>query len=182
MKLHIFGAAGTGVTTLGKAMAGYYDVPYFDSDLYFWQATVLPFSERRPPAERNAMISRELAAVPSWVLGGSIINWGDEVFPSFDGIVFLWVPAEVRMQRVRQREYERYGALLDTDAAMKEKFNTFLAWAANYDHDTGISNRTLKAHEAWLARQTAPVLQLKGDLSLEERMEAIMDWWRHLKK
>ncbi|WP_073078370.1 P-loop NTPase family protein [Chitinophaga jiangningensis] len=181
MKLHIFGAAGTGVTTLGKAMANYLDVPYFDSDLYFWEATVLPYSERRAPAERNAMISRELAAVPSWVLGGSVINWGDDIFPPFDLIVFLWLPAEVRMQRVKQREYERYGALLDTDAAMQEKFQTFLAWAAGYDNNTGIG-RTLEAHEAWMARQTTPVLQLRGDVSTEERMEAIMGWWRANKK
>lgn len=182
MKLHIFGAAGTGVTTLGKAMALYLDVPYFDSDLYFWQATVPPFTERRAPAERNAMISRELHAAPSWVLGGSVVNWGDGVFPPFDLIVFLWLPAEIRMPRLRQREYERYGSLLDTDAAMKERFDAFLAWAADYDHNTGIANRTLAAHEAWLAKQTAPVLQLREDRSTEERMEAIMDWWRAHKK
>ncbi len=86
------------------------------------------------------------------------------------------------MPRLRQREYERYGSLLDTDAAMKERFDAFLAWAADYDHNTGIANRTLAAHEAWLAKQTAPVLQLREDRSTEERMEAIMDWWRAHKK
>ncbi|MBV8255587.1 MAG: hypothetical protein JO154_23535 [Chitinophaga sp.] len=178
MKLYIFGASGSGVTTLGQALGLYLDIPYFDSDNYFWEATVPPFTVKRDPTIRNSMISRELKAVPEWIFGGSALNWGADVFPPFDLVVFLWIPAEIRMQRIKEREHARYGDALVNDAAMQAKHADFLAWAADYDHNTGIANRTLQVHEAWLQQMTVPVLALRGDMSLEERMEQIMAWWR----
>ncbi len=177
MKLYIFGASGSGVTTLGQALGLYLDIPYFDSDNYFWVPTVPPFTIKRDPVERNSMISRELKAVPDLIFGGSALNWGADVFPPFDGVVFLWIPADIRMQRIKERERARYGNAID--AEMKEQHEDFLAWAADYDNNTGISNRTLQLHEEWLSKMTMPVLKLQGDMSLEERMEKIMEWSRN---
>ncbi|HEV2483277.1 MAG TPA: shikimate kinase [Puia sp.] len=56
MKIHIFGASGAGVTTLGQALAARLSLPYFDSDDYFWYATDPPFTTTRPAAQRNALI------------------------------------------------------------------------------------------------------------------------------
>jgi shikimate kinase len=35
MKIHLFGASCSGVTTTGTALAGATGFPYFDSDAYF---------------------------------------------------------------------------------------------------------------------------------------------------
>jgi hypothetical protein len=35
MRLHIFGASGSGVTTTGQALAARMNLPYFDSDDYY---------------------------------------------------------------------------------------------------------------------------------------------------
>ncbi|WP_228410094.1 shikimate kinase [Chryseobacterium viscerum] len=35
MKIHIFGASGSGVTTLGKALSEELNLEYFDSDDFF---------------------------------------------------------------------------------------------------------------------------------------------------
>jgi adenylate kinase family enzyme len=48
MRLHIFGASGTGTTTLGQALGSTLGVPYFDSDDYFWERSIPPFTVRRP--------------------------------------------------------------------------------------------------------------------------------------
>ncbi|CAC9976206.1 hypothetical protein FLAPXU55_03930 [Flavobacterium panici] len=39
MKIHIFGASESGVTTAGEALSKKLDIPYFDSDTYFWEKT-----------------------------------------------------------------------------------------------------------------------------------------------
>ncbi|NIG53378.1 adenylate kinase [Chitinophaga sp. Cy-1792] len=177
MKLHILGASGSGVTTLGNALAHYLDIPYFDSDNYFWLPTVPPFSQRRDAAERNAMISTELAKQDSWVFGGSVVNWGENVFPVFDLIVFLWIPAPVRMQRLRAREQQRYGEALETDPVLRKSHDAFMQWAADYDEQTGVANRTFDVHRKWLSEQSVPVLEIAGDVSIEERMDKVLAWW-----
>jgi adenylate kinase family enzyme len=42
-RIHITGASGAGVTTLGRASANALAIPHHDTDDYFWQPT-------RPPS------------------------------------------------------------------------------------------------------------------------------------
>lgn len=56
-----------------------------------------------------------------------------------------------------------------------QQYEDFIAWAADYDHGTGIANRTLQAHERWMLHLSCPVLQLRGDYTTEERVEQVMN-------
>ncbi len=175
MKLHIFGASGSGVTTLGKALSLNLNIPYFDSDEYFWEISNPPFTIRRNPIDRNNLIKAKLKQSESWILGGSIINWGEDVFPEFDLIVFLWIPPAIRILRLKSRELERYGEVILLDGKRKRLHDEFVKWAEDYDNATGISNRTLKAHEEWLSKKTCPILEMRGDLTIEERIKLVID-------
>ncbi len=180
MKLHIFGASGSGVTTTGNAVASQLGLPYFDSDEYYWEKSDPPFTVKRDIAERNRYLRTDLQKQNSWVLGGSVINWGTDVFPAFDLVVFLWLPPGIRMARLKERELQRYGEIIFTDPLRKQLYEAFMNWAADYDHATGISNRTIVAHERWLNQQTAPILDLRGDMPLEQRVQYILEKISHL--
>ena len=43
------------------------------------------------------------------VVSGSVVNWGTDIEDSFDLVVFLTVPAETRVERLRKRELARFG-------------------------------------------------------------------------
>ncbi len=183
MKLHIVSASGAGSTTLGQALAQHLNYPYFDSDSYFWEPSDPPFSVRREREERNQRITAALASTPDWVLGGSILNWGDTFRPVFDLVVFLWIPPALRLTRLRQRELTRYGTIIDTDPARRQQYLDFMAWAAAYDEpETTLSRRTLAAHEAWLATLACPVLELRADLTVAERVDRVLARMRTLDK
>lgn len=175
MKLHIFGASGSGVTTLGKLLAKKLGVKYFDSDDYFWLKTEPPFTHRRDPKKRNQLISKDISDKENWILGGSIIKWGDNLFPDFDLIIFLYLPNEIRIERLKKRELERYGDNIYADPKRAKQFNDFISWATDYDYNTGLANRTLKAHESWLAHTKNPVLKIIGNQTLDEKLELILD-------
>lgn len=169
MKLHLFGASGSGVTTLGKALANKLCIPYFDSDDYYWVKTDPPFTKKRAPEERNKLLLSELAKTDDWILGGSVFTWGENLFPKFDLNVFLYLPQSVRMERLKKREFQRYGAVIYTDPGRKKWSEDFLAWAADYDEGTGISTRTLQFHQQCLSKINEKVLEIKGDFTTEER-------------
>lgn len=173
MKLHIFGASGSGVTTMGEALSGILDIQYFDSDDYFWLPSDPPFSQRREAQARNRLIVNDLQKTDNWILGGSVINWGN-IFPDFDLIIFLIVPPLLRIERLRNRESARYGEIIFNEPARNVKFESFIAWAADYDNNTGISNRTLQAHENWLEHVNAPVLRISGEQTVEERIRLVL--------
>ena len=174
MKIHIMGASCAGSTTLGKTLSERLGFPYFDTDTYFWEISDPLFTIRCNPDERNQTIKRDLARQDSWILGGSVINWGQEWKDMFDLVVFLYIPREIRMQRLREREIVRYGDSIFTDHEQASKYQAFTEWAYGYDDNT-TSGRNLKAHESWLEQLICPVIRINGDTTIQERTDIIIN-------
>jgi adenylate kinase family enzyme len=162
-RILITGASGSGTTTLGRALATRLRCAFYDADDYYWLPTDPPFRCKQDPAIRASRLLQALQNATPTVLAGSILSWGVELEDSFSLIVFLTVPAEIRVVRLREREIQRFG-LVDP---------AFLAWAAQYDAGT-LEGRSLSKHEAWLAKRSCPVLRIDGDMSTECRLAQVL--------
>lgn len=162
MRIHITGASGTGTTTLAAALAQDLSLHHADADNYYWLPTSPPFKKKRSANDRIALLREALHSEPGVVLSGSIYGWGSEVEDAFDLIVFLYLPATLRVERLRRREIERYGA---ADPA-------FLEWASQYDEGPS-EGRSLAKHNAWLAHRTCPVLRLDQDHTVASRVAQV---------
>jgi len=178
MKIHIVGASGSGVTTLGSSLAQNLSVPYFDSDDYYWKKTDPPFTTRVDRNERNKTVLHDLAVQDHWILGGSIINWDCE-WPIFDAIIFLWIPPDIRIPRLIKREKERYGDIIFTDPERNRLFREFIEWARGYDTDMA-RGRTHAAHQRWLAAADCPVLQIRQAYPVDVTREKVLMWISNL--
>lgn len=51
---------------------------------------------------------------------GAVCGWGDRLKPRFDLVIFLNVPNEIRLERLRQREAMRYGDAVLPGGSMYE--------------------------------------------------------------
>jgi hypothetical protein len=174
-RIHIFGASGSGTTTLAKTLADILDVPHYDTDNYFWIQTNPPFQLIRERAERQELLRQVLTKSDSWVLSGSLCGWGDFAIPMFDLVVFLWIPSTIRMQRLEKREVTRYGSgIEDPNDPRYQGYHDFLDWAAAYDAG-GLDIRSKSNHEEWIAALPYPVLRIEGDRTIKENMKAILD-------
>ena len=163
MLILITGASGSGTSTLGAALAKELGIAHLDADDYYWLPVAIPFISKRDHAERLSSLLRDVRAKQNAVLAGSILDWGLELENAFDLIVFLYLDAAIRVERLRAREIEFLG----------KADEEFLEWAAQYD--AGIQGgRSLAKHQAWLAARTCPVLELRGDLSVRERVDAVL--------
>ena len=173
-RIHILGAAGSGTTTLAAALARRFGCPHHDTDTYFWLPSDPPFQHIREPVARTALLRTELERPGGWVLSGSLCGWGDRFIPLFDLVVFLYIPKDLRMERLRAREITRYGAdTIGPGGAMHEGSTEFLAWAADYD-DGGLEIRSLRVHNEWLATLPGPVLRLERVASVEDNLAAVL--------
>jgi hypothetical protein len=88
-------------------------------------------------------------------------------------IVFLRLEPAVRLERLRQREVTRWGPRIMPGGDMEASSAEFIQWAAAYD-TAGTEQRSLVAHEAWLATQTAPVLRLASSASVRSLTAAVL--------
>lgn len=94
--------------------------------------------------------------------------------PYFDLVIFLWIPPDVRLARLQQRELERYGAEALVGGGLYEQSQAFLKWAALYDN-AGMEVRSKTLHEQWLDELSCPILRIEGDYSTEERIEMVLN-------
>jgi len=164
MRILITGAAGSGTTTLGRALAVKVGASFIEADDHFWVASEPPYQTKQPPAERLRSILDALDRSPFAVVAGSVVDWGFDLENSFSHIVFLAAPTEVRLARLRQREMIRFGKVNDA----------FLAWAAQYDEGT-TPDRSRVAHERWLSERTCLTLRISGDVPTEEGVTRIVE-------
>lgn len=171
MRLHITGASGAGTTTLGQALVDALSATHLDTDAFYWAPTPEPFTEKVPESERLARLGAALERHPRCVLSGSYVSWGDPLTPMFDAVIFLYVPPEERMRRLRAREIQRYGDAVAPGGPRYEHLQAFLAWAATYDDGDGTS-RSLVRHETWLAGLDVPVWRIP-DVSVAERVRLV---------
>ena len=176
-RIHLVGASGSGTTTLGRALAQYLGCPHFDTDHYFWVPTDPPFETIRPVEERHALLGTDLTG-DAWVLSGSLCGWGDVYVPRFDLVVFLSVPPEVRLARLRTRERERYGRKVEPGGPQHGKYEAFIAWAASYE-DGSPAERSRRMHETWLAALACSVLRLEGTDDVETRLQTVIAAFPH---
>jgi adenylate kinase family enzyme len=163
-RIHILGASGSGTTTLGRALAERLQCLHCDTDDYFWLPTDPPYTQRRERTERQRLLVDDLTAQEQWVLSGSLCGWGDGAIPLFELVVFLWVPQNVRMERLRQREHARFGERILLGGDMYETSQAFLAWAVSYD-EGGLDIRSRQRHDQWLS--TLPSLRPEKPMRLQ---------------
>jgi len=159
--IHILGASGSGTTTLGQALEQKYGYKWLDTDHYFWFPTEPPFTASRPREERIPLMAASIEDNPKCVISGSLCGWGDVFISKFDLVIFIYTPAEIRKERLKEREYQRYGDRIRESGDMYDEHIKFIDWAMAYD--TGdINMRSLKLHEEWMKQIICPIIRLNG--------------------
>lgn len=178
-RIHIFGASGSGVSTLGRALADSLATQAFDTDDFFWLPTNPPFTRKRPAASRLALMQDLFVPRRDWVLTGSLMGWGDPLLAQFDLVVFLRLDPADRLERLRQREVKRYGeAAIAPGGDHHRAFSSFMDWAAGYD-DPAFAGRSLAGHLAWLDTVPCPAMTLDSSApvaTLVRDVAAEMAW------
>lgn len=171
--VHIFGASGSGTSTLAKALCERTGFTHIESDDCLWLPTDPPFTTKRSPEERLAVMRRAIADAQSIVIAGSLVGWGDPLIPLFTLAVRLSAPTAVRLDRVKARELKRFGARILPGGDMYEEQLAFYRWAEGYD-DGGIEMRSKAMHDAWQRRLLCPRLDLDGTLPVEMLADAVL--------
>lgn len=171
MKIHIMGAAGSGTTTLGEALGSVLPYQHLDTDDYFWEEK---YTKQRPVDARRQMLEGDFSIFNHLILSGAICGWGDSFKHHFDLIIFLWIPEDVRLERLGEREIERYGDAILEGGPQYQQSKNFLQWASLYDH-AGLDVRSRRQQEHWLQDVTCPILRIEGDYSVSERVQIVLD-------
>lgn len=170
--IHIYGASGSGTTTLARYIADNLGYRFMDSDDYYWEPTDPPYRQKRTIPERIRLMKEELDKTHKAVISGSLTGWGDPLTPFFTLAVRLVTPTKIRIARLKERERRRFGSRIDPGGDMYEAHCRFLIWASEYDTG-GLDTRSKAKHDQWEKLLTCPRISLDGSGDLAWNLEQI---------
>ena len=173
-RIHLFGASGSGTSSIGKAICRQIGYKHLDSDNYLWLPTEEPFTVMRSSEEYINMMGKDLVENKNWVLCGHVSFGLNNVYLSlYELVVFIYVPTEIRLERLKKREFERYGREILPGGKNYEKTCKFMEYASGYDTVKTLG-RNLYKHKEWLKGLKCTVIEIIND-SFEESVRKIIE-------
>lgn len=170
--IHLYGASGSGTSTLGRYISQKRASFFMDTDDYYWLPTDPPYTQKRPAPERLARMKADLDKAPRAVISGSLSGWGDELIPRFTLAIRLVTPASLRLQRLRKREGAHFGARIQPGGDMYQAHLAFIQWAGAYDQGD-LTIRSKAMHDQWEKLLLCPKITLDGSEPLAHNLEII---------
>ena len=169
MGVIICGMNGSGKSTLGCALAEHLGWRFIDNeDLYFPKTDpVNPYAVQRTQEEVARLLQEEVQRDERFVFASVRGTYGEAVLPYYKAAVLVEVPRDIRLQRVRERSYRKFGARMMPGGDLYESEKRF------YDL---IAARPEDYASRWLETMEIPLLRVDGTKPVGENVAIIADW------
>lgn len=151
----VFGAIGSGKTTVGRELARILRFKHMDIEDYCFRESEIPYTSERPREECINLMIADMEKHRSFVLSAVTGDFGD-VIESFYGLgVYIITPIELRMKRLEQRIFEQHGDRIRKGGDMYEQHIKFIEIAAS---------RSTERIERWARTLLCPIIRVDGEL------------------
>lgn len=175
MIIQLLGAAGAGKSTLGRALAARAGLPLLQSDRYLWLDD--EFTQMRPPEEGRALLLGDMERYPGFILDGGVHRWLPKGVLRPDLLVLVRLEHRIRMDRLRQRELDRFGERCLPGGDHAPVTQEFLDWAATYETASAEEENTcLAAHLQRLGEAECPCLVLWSHRPAEQLARQVLSF------
>lgn len=163
------GLNGAGKSTLGKVLAEKLGFHFIDSeDLYFPKTdSGYPYASPRSRAEVEALLLKEIKARENFIFASVKGDYGEAVVSHFHYAVLVGISRDLRLQRIRERSFRKFGERMLPGGDLYEKEERFFALAGS---------REETAVEEWIKSLSCPVLRVDGTRPAEENGRIIAEW------
>ena len=168
MGIVICGLNGTGKSTLGKALAEKLHFHFIDiENLYFPKTN--PNYIYASPRTREDVAERllcEIRTYKNFILASVKGDYGEELYSFFQCAIMLDVPRDIRLQRVKDRSFQKFGNRMLSGGDLFEQEEKFFRLVESRNEDTV---------EEWVKSLKCPVIRIDGTKPIDENTNFIME-------
>lgn len=167
--IQICGLNGCGKSTLGKALADELGFHFIDNEGLFFARSKEdePYSNPRSRQEVEWLLMEEVCTTPDFVFAAVRGDYGEEICRRYDYVVAIEAPKEVRLQRVRNRSFQKFGKRMLAGGDLYEQEEAFFQMAGARADDYV---------ENWLRTLKCPVFRVNGEEPVVDNVERIVRW------
>ncbi len=164
----VCGLNGSGKSTLGKALAEKLDFHFWDNeDLYFPKTTPnYIYSSPRTREEVEKLLFSEIKAHENFVFASVKGDYGEHIYPFFQYAVLIDVAKDIRIQRVRNRSFQKFGSRMLRGGDLYEQEGKFFEL---------VKSRPENTVEEWIQSLKCPIIRIDGTKPVEENVAFIIE-------
>lgn len=170
----ICGMNGSGKSTLGKALAERINFRFIDNENLYFQRSAAnePYGNGRTKEEVIAFLMEEVREYPDFVFVAVKGDYGQEILPLYNYIVMVEVLRDIRLERVRNRSFMKFGERMLPGGALYEKEEQWFKL---------VESRPENYAEEWLKSMDCPVIRVDGTKPVEENIDYILGQIKEVK-
>lgn len=163
----VCGLNGGGKSTLGRELAKRLDYKFIDiEDCYFPKNdSEYLYADPRTGEEAERILREEISACENFVLASVTGNFDEEITSRFKFIVRINVPKEIRMNRIRERSFRKFGERMMNGGDLYETEENFFAM---------VEARKEQYVDDWLSGINLPVIKIDGTKPVSENAEYLL--------
>ncbi|MDR0948105.1 MAG: hypothetical protein LBM69_01150 [Lachnospiraceae bacterium] len=163
--IRLFGLNGSGKSTVGAALAERLGYKHMDIEDYVFEPSDVTYANPRSHEECIRLMLADVEKYPKFVFSAVGGNFGEEITSRFALAVWLDVPHNVRMERIRQRTFNKFGDRILEGGDLYEQEQKFFDFVAN---------RSLSSVEQFANTLTCPVMKVDGTKAVHEIVDEIL--------
>ncbi|ENM5772332.1 hypothetical protein V4V48_004120 [Vibrio mimicus] len=173
MRLFIYGASGSGVTSIANKLSDKFDIPSLDSDDVYWKKRNPPYTEVNELYKQHRMFSEFISSNRSWIISGSNLFWQSLISKEADIIIFVELDDEKRLARAKKREEIRYGERILSGGDMYDTHVEFMNWSKSYSSSDD-PHFCLKRHLEWYEGFKKKKMRINNSEPIHKTMKEIL--------
>lgn len=163
----VCGLNGSGKSTLGKALAEKLTFHFIDNeDLYFPKTDLYyTYSSPRAREEVEKLLLGEIKAHENFVFTSVKGDYGEHICSFFRYAVLIDVPRDIRVQRVRDRSFQKFGDRMLMGGDLYEQEEKFFEF---------VESRPENTVEEWIRSLKCPIIRIDGTKTIKENVDLII--------
>lgn len=164
----VCGLNGAGKSTLGKALAEKLNYHFIDNeDLYFPKTDPhYIYSSPRTRSEVEKLLFSEIRAHENFIFTSVKGDYGEDIRSFFQYAVLIDVPKSIRIQRVKNRSFQKFGKRMLSGGDLYEQEENFFHFVESRAEDTV---------EEWITCLDCPVIRIDGTKPIEDNIRLILE-------
>lgn len=162
------GLNGTGKSTLGKALAEKLRFHFIDNeDLYFPKTDpAYIYAAPRTREEVEKLLLHEIKFHENFVFASVKGDYGERICHFFQYAILLDVPRDIRIERVKNRSFQKFGSRMLPGGDLHEQEERFFDL---------VKSRAENTAEEWVRSLNCPVIRIDGTKPIEENTNFILE-------
>lgn len=125
-----------------------------------------PYASSRSEEEVGKLLADEIKAHEKFVFAAVRGNYGEDVRLFYQLAVLIEVPKEIRMKRIRNRSFQKFGSRMLPGGDLYEREEAFFKM---------VESRQDNYAENWLESVDCPVIRIDGTKTIEENVTFIFE-------